>query len=322
MTRICSTLEQRHLPFLVDMGGKPQGSQLDMFRYCTHSVLLLREDEIELRNLWLRLCRENDVYPIAQLYSQREGISSITAHTPVLEGNITRLERGRMAEGALFNHLVARIADLFSTYALHEMCLAHLERAPYRALNLYDSVPASKNWEIEQLKPFLTSLETWRVAAIYGRAPSWVYAAIAGHTGQPELYQFDHALGWIQPVDVRLSFARNPEIQCLTSYDPDLAATTLTITFPLTRLEYFQPEPLPFPVVSPGHGVILDGPLPLWLVTALVRLYKHAGVPWIATFEPRKQGSVVVYSRVNDRQIGELVPMPVLQTRNLVPLLA
>lgn len=300
-------LEQRHLPLLVDMGGKPQGTQLNIFRYCTHSVLLLREDEIELRDLWLRLCYENNIYPLAQLYSRREGISSIASRTPVLEGNITGLERGRTVEGSLFNHLVARIADLFSAHALHEMHLDHLESAPYRALNLYDIVPSFKNWGTEQLSPLLASLESWRVPAIYGRAPGWVYAAIAGHTRQPELYQFDHALGWITPADVQLSSASHPELQCRPSYIPNLNATQLSITFPLTRLEYAQPEALPFPAVPARHGVILDGPLPLWLVTALVRLYKNAGVAWIATFEPRKQGSVVVYSRVSDRHIGELV---------------
>ncbi len=303
------------------MGGKPQGSQLNMFRYCTHSVLLLREDEIELRDLWLRLCYENNIYPIAQLYSQRNGTSSITARTPVLKGNITGLERGRMAEGSLFNHLVARIADLFSAHALHEMYLDHLERAPHRALNLYDIVPSFKNWETEQLTPLLATLETQQVPAIYGRAPSWVYAAIAGHTRQPELYQFDHALGWIKPVNVQLSSASNPEVQCEPTYIPDLKATRLTITFPLTRLEYVQPEPLPFPAVPIRHGVILDGPLPLWLVTALVRLYKNAGIAWIATFEPRKQGSVVVYSRVSERQIGELVTTSDLPSESLAPIL-
>jgi CRISPR-associated protein Csx3 len=303
------------------MGGKPQGSQLNMFRHCTHSVLLLREDEVELRDLWLHLCYEYNVYPIAQIYSYREGISCITNRTPVLEGRITGLERGKMAEGSLFNHLVARIADLFSTYALHEICLEHLEHAPYPPLNLYDHVPSFKNWDIGQLKPLLETLETWRVPAIYGRAPSWVYAAIAGHTVQPELYQFDHALGWIKPIDVQLSSASSTEIQCHSTYTPALNATTLTITFPLTRLEYLQPDPLPFPTVSTRHGIILDGPLPLWLVTALVSLYKNAGVPWIATFEPRKQGSIVVYSRVSSRQIGELVKTPVLQPQSLAPVL-
>ncbi len=297
------------------MGGKPQGAQLDMFRYCTHSVLLLREDEKELRNLWLRLCSKNDLQPLAQLYSQREGISSIAARTPVLEGCITGLERGRRVEGSLFNHLVARIADLFSSYALHKMDLDHLEEAPEPALNLYETVPAFKDWDIQQLAPFLTALPPERIPAVYGRAPSWVYAGIAGHTQQADFYQFDHALGWVQPIRVRLSSAVNTEICVSTTHDPGLDATQLSITFPLTRLEYFQPNPIPFPFVPIEQGIILDGPLPLWLVTALVRLYKNAGVAWIATFEPRQQGSVVVYSRVHDHQVGELV-------KTKIPLLA
>ncbi|GAC1364981.1 MAG: CRISPR-associated protein Csx3 [Ktedonobacteraceae bacterium] len=296
------------------MGGKPQGAQLNIFRHCTHSVLLLREDETELRDLWLRLCTQHDIQPLALLYSRRAGISSITTRGPVLEGCITGLERGHVAEGNLFDHLVARIADLFSAYALHEMDLENLERAPYRALNLYESVPAHEGWETSQLAPFLADLDPWRVPAIYGRAPSWVYAAIAGHTRQPKLYQFDHALDWITPVSVRLSSqssVHHPEVSVHTTHSAELAATTLTITFPCTRLDYFQVEPLPFPAMPAAQGIILDGPLPLWLVTALVRLYKDAGAAWIATFEPRKQGNIVVYSRVSSHQVGELVRQPV-----------
>ena len=217
-----------------------------------------------------------------------------------------------MAQGVLFNHLVTRIADLFSAYPPHEMDLAHLENAPHGALNLYEIVPSFKDWETRQLASFLATLAPGRIPAVYGRAPSWVYAAIACHAMQPEFYQFDHALGWIKPVSVRLSSATNPEIRIFTTDDPDLNATQLTFTFPLTRLEYFQPGPLPFPFVPTEQGIILDGPLPLWLVTALVRLYRDAGVAWIATFEPRKQGSVVVYSRVRDHQVGDLVSTRIL----------
>jgi CRISPR-associated protein Csx3 len=294
------------------MGGKPQGAQLDMFRYCTHSVLLLREDEKGLHDLWLRLCSENDLQPLAQLYSQREGISSIAARTPVLEGSITGLERGRRVDSSLFNHLVARVADLFSGYALHKMDLDHLEDAPEQALNLYEIVPAFQDWDLQQLMSFLITLSPERIPAIYGRAPAWVYAAIAGHTRKPKFYQFDHALGWIEPVRVRLSSAINTEVCISTTHDSSLDATQLTITFPLTRLEYFQPSPLPFPLVPSEQGLILDGPLPFWLLTALVRLYKNAGVAWIAMFEPRQQASVVVYSRVHSHQVGELVRTKIL----------
>ncbi len=217
-----------------------------------------------------------------------------------------------MAQGTVFNHLVARIADLFSAYSLHEMDLDYLENAPQRALNLYDFVPSFKDWETQQLASFLTTLAPEHVPAVYGRAPSWVYAALASHARQSEFYQFDHALGWIKPVSVRLSSAINLEIRIFMTDEPDLNATQLTLTFPLTRLEYFQPDPLPFPFVPAEQGIILDGPLPLWLVTALVRLYRDAGVAWIAMYEPRKQGSVVVYSRVSSHQVGDLVSTRVL----------
>src|SRR5579859_8086129 len=49
--RVCSDLEHRCLPLLVDMGGHPKESQTCILRQCTHSLLLLRADRDDYTQL-------------------------------------------------------------------------------------------------------------------------------------------------------------------------------------------------------------------------------------------------------------------------------
>jgi CRISPR-associated protein Csx3 len=84
--------------------------------------------------------------------------------------------------------------------------------------------------------------------------------------------------------------------------------TVLSIKIPSKHLDYFQPEPLPFPPVPTGVGLIIDGITPAWLLTSLVRLYK--AVAWIAAYYPPRKKAVVVYSRVETQKPGDLVDMP------------
>lgn len=160
------------------------------------------------------------------------------------------------------------------------------------------------------LAPFLASVPTNTPLSVYGMGSNWVYAALAAHTEHQSLYQFDPKLpfGWIQPLALQLSSERFPEV--LVKPYPYDDVTKLSISFPSHRLEYFQPLPLPFPSVRTDVGLIIDGPLPYWLLTALVRLYKEAGVPWIAVYYPQSTKAIVVYSRVETNRPGDYIPMP------------
>jgi len=86
--------------------------------------------------------------------------------------------------------------------------------------------------------------------------------------------------------------------------------TVLSIQIPSKHLNYFQPEPLPFPPVRTDAGLIIDGITPAWLLTSLVRLYQAAGVAWIAVYYPPRKKAIVVYSRVETQKPGDLVVMP------------
>ncbi|MEO6890505.1 MAG: hypothetical protein ABI456_14040, partial [Ktedonobacteraceae bacterium] len=130
--RLSQDLEHRCLPFLVDMGGRPQGSQLSLLRLCTHSIVLGLADKPEETQHWQHLIQEQSLLPVAHILSQQEGPSVITARTPLLEGTLSGLDRHVLhaGHGPLFDELVDRLAALFTSYDLHERKATFLEQAP------------------------------------------------------------------------------------------------------------------------------------------------------------------------------------------------
>jgi CRISPR-associated protein Csx3 len=317
--RICQNLEYRCLPFLVDMGGRPRASQMSLFRFCTHSVLLLREDLPDDTLRWDQIVADNNLLPLARLNSEQEGNSIITESSPILQGTITRLDRHMPKQAydpdPLFDALVEHIAALFGSYKFDDRKKEYLKHAPTEltldlgmALQMFTTT--STDWTPAMLQPYLASLPTQVPLSVYGAGPNWLYAALATHADQQPFYIFDPKLpfGWIQPVHVSIGTEPSPEIHI----EPESYAeiTILKITFPFDRLEYFQPDGLVFPSVVPEKGVIIDGRVPYWLLTALMRLYRDAGVPWIAPFYVRYNQAVIAYSRVEQYQPGDLVPIP------------
>lgn len=316
--RICLDLERRCLPFLVDMGAYPRESQACILQQCTHSVLLLRADKEEYTRLWRSLVVEHDLLPLAQIYSEREGMSVVTSQSPLLEGTITGLKRydTTTAKGPLFDALVERIAGLFNSYSPHDLEKVFFEQAPTElVLDLYSSLqafaPSSTRWEPEMLALFLDSLPSHTPLSVYGAGPNWLYAALSAYTDPSPFYQFDPRLpfGWIQPFPLQISTKQSPGMLVKTVVYQDV--TVLSITIESKHLEYFQQEPLPFPPVPADAGLIIDGSIPYWLLTALVRLYKEAGVAWVAPYYVPKNKAVVAYSRVETKKSGNYVAMPI-----------
>ncbi len=319
--RISADVEHRSLPFLVDMGGHPEATELPLFRLCTHSILLLRADKPDSTRLWQQMTTEAQLQPLAHLYSEQTGTSTLTSLVPILKGTLTGLERQSktIREDPVFDALVERIASLFNAYALHDMEQLALSEAPTKpALDLPVALRAytttSINWQPEMLSPFLRSLATDTPLSIHGKGPNWLYAALAAHSARQPFYQFDPKLpfGWVQPLRVSIGEAESSSVTIEKRRVSD--ATILTFTILSGRLEYIQPEPLLFPPVPTERGLILDGPLPYWLLTALVRLYVNSGVVWMGVHHAQQdthKTAIVVYSRVETYAIGDLVPLSV-----------
>jgi CRISPR-associated protein Csx3 len=85
--------------------------------------------------------------------------------------------------------------------------------------------------------------------------------------------------------------------------------TILTARLLNDHLEYEIVSSVPFPPIPADRGLILSGRMPLWLFTALVRLYDSPDVPWIACYEPRKAGAIVVASHIPTHTVGQIVPV-------------
>jgi CRISPR-associated protein Csx3 len=214
---------------------------------------------------------------------------------------LTRLKRHAVVErGPLFDELVQRITTLFNSYDVADREKIYLEQAPTefvldlkQALRTFTS--SSSRWEPAMLAPFLASLPPQTPLSVYEIGPNWLYAALAAYEDQQPFYLFDPKLGWIQPAHVYMGTEQSPEIHVEKSSGEN--TTILKIAFLSDRLEYFQPDPLAFPPVSTEQGLIIDGRVPFWLLTALVRLYQEAGVPWIAPFYAQTNKAAVAYSR-------------------------
>lgn len=311
--RISQDLEHRCLPLLVDMGGKPKPSQEILFRFCTHSILLLRADKPEATQHWERLVTENNLLPLARFFSQEEGEATITSHSAVLEGTLTGLRRHAVVERSpAFEELVQRVATLFNSYDVANKEQIYFRQAPTEiVLDLKQALqtltPSSNRWEPGMLAPFLKSVPPQTPLSVYGVGPNWLYAALAAYEEQQPFYLFDPKLGWIQPVRVSIGTEQSPEIHIEKISGEN--ATTLKIAFLSDRLEYFQPDPLAFPSVSTEHGLIINGRVPFWLLTALTRLYREAGVPWIAPFYVQTNTAIVAYSRLDMYKPGDSLPI-------------
>jgi CRISPR-associated protein Csx3 len=309
---VCRDLERRHLPMLVDMGGRPEETQFCILRNCTHSLLLLRSDREDYTQRWLHIVNENGLLPLAHIYSEPSGTSNLFAKEPVIEGTLVGLERGSIVQGPLFDTLVERIISLF-TYSFEELEQAKLDLAPTElTLNLQALLkkfdPQAFKWLPSMLPRLLDDIPSETPISVYGVAPHWLYCALAAHAGYQTFYQFDPRLGWVQPPVLQISSQTMPEIDCRVLESKD--ATVLTVELLHKHLDYLQAHHLPFPSIPGESGMILNGSMPSWLATALVRLYKQSSVAWIACYQPRLQSAVIVASRLPEVTPGELIPMP------------
>jgi len=307
IARMCRDIANRHLPLIVDVGGLPTSWQEAVFDYCTHAILLTKDEASH--DAWRSMMARHGLILLAELHSQLRGESTVTDDGPVLCGTITGLERGDTASGPVFDALVERLSALFA-YDREELRRTHCNLAPVetvidlaRLAHTLEIDPA--NWEPHHLPRALDYLPEATSLGLYGRGTNWLYAALALLAHPAPFYQFDVRLGWVVPPTLHLGLpAADAPLQAHQQTRSD--HIRLAFAIPRAYLDYSQAQGLTVPSLSLDRGLVLSGKLPLWLWTALALVYRDA--PWVAVYQPQwGDQAIVVSSRISEWPLGHLV---------------
>ncbi|MEZ4726049.1 MAG: hypothetical protein R3E79_02820 [Caldilineaceae bacterium] len=202
VANVCNALQGRHLPLLVDVGGRPTQEQEIIFDFCTHAILLSR-DETAMEQ-WRALVTRHQLSIIAELQSSLTAAEAVFEEYPILCGRIQGLERHQPVQSPLLERLAWNVKTLFEL-ATVDLPALHLALAPTelavdleRMRKAVQATPTAR-WQPSDLPAALAYLPRATPLALYGRGPNWLYAALAALAWPAACYQFDPRLGWVQP---------------------------------------------------------------------------------------------------------------------------
>lgn len=308
--RVRRDIAYRPLPFLVDVGGRPELWQETIFDQCTHAILLIKDAESEAE--WQAKMDNHNVPVIAVLTSSLDNPSIIINAGPVLRGTMTGLHRGSRADGPVFEALAARVKALFN-YGYEELLDLHQQRAPtdlvidlrQLAQQLYPD-QTNRDWQPQDLSDIFNYLPRGTTLGLYGIGPGWLYAAIARYIYPAPFFQFDARLGWTTPLTLPFAQAKN-DILLPSQQWQRTDHLHLAFFLPQDYLDYEETKALAAPVVSFDQGLVLSGKLPLWLLTGLALTYRDAS--WVAIYQPQV-GAVVISSNLPAFSPGDVLDSP------------
>lgn len=319
--QVVSDLDCRHLPLLVDVGGKPQPDQEVIFAQCTHAILLA-QDEAGLA-AWRPLVERNGLSIIAELLSLRQGENRLIESGPLLRAHLTGLARHCELRGAVFDAVVACAAAYLreppEVLSHHNLNLAPTELAVDLPV-LAQQLGAAGDWPADLLPKLLDYLPAGADLSLYGRGPNWAFAGIAAHAQGESFYQFDPRLGWVRPVRVLVGEAAGSWLDL--AVEPRAGYRLLKMRLPEYYLDYDACAQTGAPALDADGGLVLWGKVPHWLLTGMAVAYRNSA--WLAVFQPKLQGAVVVASRTPGVAIGDSIPLEPadladVQTKQPVP---
>lgn len=311
---VCRDLSHRHLPLIVDLGGLPKDADNCIFQVCTHSILLLKDEDEDATQTWRRFTTTNGLLPLAELRSQLEGDSIPTVEKSIITGTITGLKEKARIHNSVFDALLERVSQLFRSYSLAELEKYHLDTAQIEFVvhlphQLYALASDTDEWTPDMLQPLLMGLSAQTAMAVYGRAPNWVYGALALHAGRQPFQQFDARLGWVTPPVLQASSSEQLSQSLIYMQEEIRDDSYIILIHPIHNyLDHREADKLVFPEPPPHRGVVVSGKLPHWLFTALARFYAQRDVPWIALNDAHDNRPVIIYSQVTSHPIGEILP--------------
>ncbi|MEI7642890.1 MAG: CRISPR-associated protein Csx3 [Chloroflexales bacterium] len=300
-------IDQRHLPLLVDAGGRISPETAQIAAACTHGLLIASPagDLASWRTLLARLGRPL----LAELRSDLAGEQHVTIDAGVLHGTLNGLRQGALSDGPCFAALLSQIQQLFS-YPPGQLFQIHCSLTSVELIiDLTQPIPplpahvGAQRWVPAELPTLLDSLPSELPMAIYGRGPLWLSSALAAFT-HPDPQIFNPRHGWAFPPTIQ--FSDRPDLTRLDwtcTVQPD--HTRVRLCIPQGYLDLTTSQNLPAPLVARDRGVILDGKLPGWLLAGLARAYRD--VAWLAVYQPQL-GDIVIASRRADVRVGDVRP--------------
>lgn len=298
--RMLQIIRRRHLPLLVDIGGRPQGEQWEILDACTHGILLYRRPE-DL-DFWMPRIRRSGLELLAVLKSQRHTHDRVVSTAPYLQGVISGLDRESPRPGRMFELLLEQVEALCAI-SEEDLEALHRQTAPYdmlseaqlaRALGKTELPPW---WHPEDLPRLVCRLPPTPIA-LYGRGPLWLAAAVAAAQLPQPMALFDVHFGWIQVPEASRESAMPLTWDVLPlSQGWFLAMARFRDPF----LDYGEVPTPPLP--EQARGLVLYGKLPRWICASLVRHFSQKGVQ-VAVWEPRRQCAIGVTKDVLGKCIG------------------
>ncbi len=307
-------IERRPFPWLVDSGGLSGPLNEPIFRACTHAILLTPSDETHA--FWQALVERHGLVLLADLRSNLEGVSRLETDQPIIRGTLAGLRRSHLATGEVIETLADPLAALFTSYDPEELRQLRLTQALVETTLELDRYwpdppsPAEKYWRPEELPDLVNGLPSQTPLGLYGRAPNWVYGAIAAATTPAPLALFDVRLGWLNTPTLQLdteaeSYGAHAVsgLEWRLRNDGGRTILEMNILAGAPELDYEQISAYPLPTIPPGQGLICSGRLPNWLWTGLARCYHH--LPWLALYQLQTDGAVVITSRAGQHRVGD-----------------
>lgn len=307
--KIGRDIVRRHLPLLVDVGGKPQGNQESIFGHCTHAILIAATAEGLAE--WRGYARRAGLTVLAELESSLTEPAVIYEAGPPFKARLHGLERGATQQGPVFQRLVDKLKPYFD-YAPQEIKQMHLNTELVETTIDLDQLAQTLKiphqgqkaiWEPEHIPRLFDELPDNASLGLYGRGPNWLYAAVAIHDRAAPFYQFDPRLGWIKPVRVQLgSPPKDTPLMCQPDESRDM--TTYRFTIRHSYLDYLEADGLIVPPPPHDKPLILNGKIPHWLLTGLSIQYQDA--PLLAVHQPQSKINVIVSSHLPGFAPGDL----------------
>ena len=309
--RVCRDLARRHLPLLVDVGGKPTPDQERIFDLCTHAVIVSCSDA-GLEE-WRERCTRHGLPIMAELRSTLAGEDHILATTPVLRSQIAGLERNHASAGPMTQALTARLQAVLA-YEDRELAMRHLATAPTELAVDLEQLAGAMNvpechhrWQPAHL-PEALAYAPREALSLHGRGPNWLYAAFALYRAPQPFFQFDPRLGWTAPLALTVAADAHPTHICWQT-DPGRDFTHLELKPGVPYLDYEELSGAELPALDPEQGVVLSGKIPHWLLVGAALAYRPH--PWIGVAQVQGDDvtATIVFSRTPAHPLGAVIAL-------------